>query len=256
MTSPRTALAVCGPPAPGPLRVISVMACDSIGHRVEGAADAGQRMAAVEEGRVHADAEPAVDALGGADELEPQPEVARVLHVVGGDVLDALVEHLVEVHGRVEGQPREDRHLGRRVLAVDVLGGVGLGVAQRLGLGQRVVVGGAGLRHAREDEVRRPVDDPVQAVDVGAGQRLLQHADDGHHAGHRGLEAQLHAVLARRGPQLLAVLGEQLLVGGDDVLAGRHRAQDVVARRVQAAHELDDEVASRRGSPRSRRASA
>jgi hypothetical protein len=30
MTSPSTALAVCGPPAPGPDSVISVMACDSI----------------------------------------------------------------------------------------------------------------------------------------------------------------------------------------------------------------------------------
>ena len=43
----------------------------------------------------------------------------------------------------------------------------------------------------------------------------------GHDAGHRALEAQLHALLARGLPQLLAVLGEQLLVGGDDVLAGR-----------------------------------
>ena len=62
--------------------------------------------------------------------------------------------------------------------------------------------------------------------------------------GDRGLEAQLHAVLARRRPQLLAVLAEQLLVRGHDVLAGAHRAQDVVARRLEAADELDDEVAA------------
>ena len=60
-------------------------------HGVERAADAGQRVAAVEERRVHADAEAAVDALGGADQLQPEAELARVLHVVGGDVLDALV---------------------------------------------------------------------------------------------------------------------------------------------------------------------
>ena len=212
------------------------------GDRVEGAVDRRERMLAVEEDRVDADAQPAADALGRADELQPQAEVARVLHVVGGDRLDALVGHLVQMHGRVEGQAREDRHLGRGVLAVDVLGRIGLGVAELLGLGQRVVVGGAGLGHAREDEVRRPVDDPVQAVDVRRGERLLEHADDRHHARHRGLEAQLHAVLARRGPQLLAVLGQQLLVGGDNVLAGRHRAQDVVARRIEAAHDLDHEV--------------
>ena len=88
------------------------------------------------------------------------------------------------------------------------------------------------------------------------GQRLLQHADDRHDARHRGLEAQLDAVLARRRPQLLAVLGEQLLVGGDDVLAGRHGAQDVVARRIEAAHDLDDEVRRGEDVVERRRASA
>jgi hypothetical protein len=38
------------------------------------------------------------------------------------------------------------------------------------------------------------------------------------------------------------VEGEQLLVRGDDVAPGAHRAQDVVARRLDAADHLDDEV--------------
>ena len=90
-TSPSTALAVCGPPAPGPDIVISVIARDSIVTALNGPADARQRVAAVQERRVHADGEAAVDALGRADQLQPQAELARVLHVVGGDVLDALV---------------------------------------------------------------------------------------------------------------------------------------------------------------------
>ena len=67
----------------------------------------------------------------------------RVGHVVGGDLLDPLVADLVEVDGRRERQPREDRHLGRRVLAGDVVGRVGLGVAERLRLAERLVVGDA-----------------------------------------------------------------------------------------------------------------
>jgi hypothetical protein len=82
----------------------------------------------------------------------------------------------------------------------------------------------------------------VQAVDVSGGERLLQHADDRHDAGDRGLEAQLDAVLAGAREQLLAVLAEQLLVGGDDVAAGGHRAQHVVAGRLEAADHLDDQV--------------
>src|SRR3712207_9386984 len=64
-------------------------------------------------------------------------------HVVGGDALDALVADLVEVHGRVEGQPREDRHLRGRVLAVDVLARIGLRVAQLLRLAEGLLVAGA-----------------------------------------------------------------------------------------------------------------
>ena len=123
-------------------------------------------------------------------------------------MLDALVADVVEVHRRVERQPREDRHLRRGVLAVDVLGRVGLGVAEPLGLGERVLVGRAGLGHLAEDEVRRPVDDPVDAVDVRGGERLLQHADDRHDAGDGGLEAQLHAVLARARPTAPRRAGE------------------------------------------------
>jgi hypothetical protein len=84
----------------------------------------------------------------------------------------------------------------------------------------------------------------VDPLDVGGGQRLLQHADDGHDAGHGALEAQLDAVLAGARPQLLAVLAEQLLVGGDDVLARLHRAQHVVAGGVDPADQLDDQVAA------------
>ena len=87
---------------------------------------------------MHADRQAAADPLGGADQLQPEAELARVLEVVGLDLLDPLVADLVEVHRRVEREPREDRHLRRRVAAVDVLGGIGLGVAEPLGLGQRV----------------------------------------------------------------------------------------------------------------------
>ena len=83
MTSPSTALAVCGPPAPGPghrdLR--DRLGLDRDG--VERPVDARQRMARVQERRVHADRELAVDALGRADQLEAQAELVRVLHVVG-----------------------------------------------------------------------------------------------------------------------------------------------------------------------------
>ena len=57
-----------------------------------------------------------------------------------------------------------------------------------------------------------------------AGEALLDHADDRDHPGDRRLVAQLGAGLAGGREQLVAVLGEQLLVGGDHRLAGPQRA--------------------------------
>ena len=70
---------------------------------------------------MHVHRQPALAALGGADQLQPEAELARVLEVVAVQVLDALVAHVVEVHRRAERQPREDRHLRRRVAAGDVV---------------------------------------------------------------------------------------------------------------------------------------
>ena len=89
-----------------------------------------------------------------------------------------------------------------------------------------------------------PLTIPCTRSTSAAASDSPQHADDRHDAGDRRLEAQLHAVLARARPQLLAVLAEQLLVGGHDVLAGAHRAQHVVARGLDAADHLDDQVAA------------
>ncbi len=70
--------------------------------------------------------------------FRPRPISRARAQVVGLQVLDALVAHVVEVHRRAEREAREDRHLRRRVPAADVVGGVGLGVAAALGLGERL----------------------------------------------------------------------------------------------------------------------
>jgi len=212
--------------------------------RVEGAVHRRERVVGVQERGVHVHGHAAARPLRGADQLQRQVELLGVLDVVGGEPLDALVAHLVEPHGGVEGEPGEDRHLGGGVLAGHVLGGVGLGVAQPLRLGQRLVVARPRARHLAEDVVGGAVDDSMDALDVGGGERLRHHADRRHHARHGALEAQLHAAAAGRVEDLLAVLGEQLLVGGHHVAAGVERPQHVLARGVDPAHELHDQVAS------------
>ena len=53
----------------------------------------------------------------------------------------------------------------------------------------------------------------------------------------------LHAPLAGGLEELLAVLGEELLVGGDHVLAGAYRAERVLPCRFDPADQLDEQIA-------------
>ena len=136
----------------------------------------------------------------------------------------------------------DDGGLGAGVVALDVGGGIGLGEPERLGLGQRVGVRGARLRHPGEDVVGGAVDDAHHPGDALPHQRLAERPDDRDAARDGGLEEQVDPGALGGLEELGAVLGEQLLVAGDDRLAGLEGGEDEVAGGLDAADELDDEV--------------
>ena len=136
-------------------------------HRVERPLDRRQGVTRVQEARKHANADPAAAALCDAEQLQRQPELLGVGDVVGLDLGDPLVGDVGQGHRRAEGEPREDRHLRRRVGPAHVVGGIRLRVAELLGAPQRVGVGRAGGGHLGEDEVGGPVDDPEDLGDLG-----------------------------------------------------------------------------------------
>ena len=82
------------------------------------------------------------------------------------------------------------------------------------------------------------------------GEPLAQHADDRHAAAHRGLVVDVDAGALGRREHLGAVLGEQRLVRGDDVLArgdrGEHRALGLGRAADQLAHDVDVGAPDRR----------
>ena len=161
-----------------------------------------------------------------------------MLHVGQVEQVDADVIDLLQPHPRVERDRRQDGDLGGGIGAGHVLGGVGLRVAQRLRLGQRLGVGSAALDHARQDEVGGAVDDAVDPVHVGHDHRLAQHLHDRDRGADAGLEPQLHAVSLGRAEQLVAVLGQQLLVRRHHRLTGSEQRQHVLTRGLDAAHHL------------------
>ena len=96
--------------------------------------------------------------------------------------------------------------------------------------------------HLGQDEVRRAVDDAGDPLDAVRRQAFAQRLDDRDAAGDRGLEAHHHALGVRGREDLGAMVREQRLVRGDDVLAVGDRIEHQRARRLDAADELADDV--------------
>ena len=155
---------------------------------------------------------------------------------------DALGVDVLEIDEGAEGQRGQDLQLVGRVHPLDVERRIGLGIAVGLGFleDQREVEPLVG--HLAQDVVAGAVDDAGQRQHPVGDQAFLDRADQRDAAGHRRLEAQRHAVAARRLVELGAVVGEQRLVGRHHVLAGGQRAQDEGARRLEAADQLDHDV--------------
>ncbi len=206
------------------------------------AVDAGERVGVGDHGGMHAH----VDALGSAtpdrEKLDGVAHLGGVGDVLGSESADSLGGDLAHHHAAVERDGAQDRDLGGGVEAVDVGGRVGLREALGLRLGERgrvvETVGG----HAREHVVGGAVHDAHDRLDLVAGQRVLERADDRDAAADARLEEDVDAVGLGRLHDLFAVAREQRLVGGDDALAGVQRRKHDLARDTGPADELDDDV--------------
>ncbi len=196
---------------------------------------------------VDADGDGALPVVGGLqladrEQLDDRAHVAGGLDVGGGHLGDALAVDVGGGDPGVERQRGEDRGLRGGVEALDVGGRVGLGVAELLGLLQRLGEPGAGAVHLVEDEVGGAVDDAEDPGDRVAGQRLAQRPQDRDRTGDRGLVVEVAAGLLGGLEEGRAVLGEQRLVGGDHAGAVLERGQDERPGRLDAADHLDDQV--------------
>ena len=188
-------------------------------HRVHRAVDVGDQPPCGNQRRVHAQLDAGRGAARDAEQLDAVAEFLGVFHILAGELRDALGISLVELHRYAEGDRRQDGELVRGIDALDVEGRIGLGVAQGLRLFQHVVERRPLVAHLAEDEVAGAVDDAGQPLDTVRGEALAQRLDDGNAARHRRLERDHHALGLRRGEDFVAVLGDQVLVGGDHVLA-------------------------------------
>jgi hypothetical protein len=126
--------------------------------------------------------------------------------------------------------------------AFDVEGRVGFGIAQRLRFLQHLGEGQALVAHLGKDEVGGAVDDAGQPLDAVGREAFAQRLDDGDAAGNGGFEGDHHALLLRGGEDLIAMHGQQRLVGGDHVLAVFDGLEHQLLGHAVAADQFDDDV--------------
>ena len=195
--------------------------------------------------------QPRFAVFGDAEQFHPVAQVLGVGDVHRVHAANALDVDRIEVDPGAEGEAGEDGEFVRGVDAVDVEARIGLGVAQRLRVGERGGEGAPALAHVGEHVVAGAVEDSVNSRHPVGGQALAQRLDDGDGAGDGGLEAELRAVRLGAGGERGAAAGDQRLVRRHDVDAPGERAVDQFeGRAVLAADELHRDVEAGGGERR------
>ena len=168
-------------------------------------------------------------------------EVLRVTEVDGRDGSDGLGHNLFRIDDDAQRQAHEDGELGARVEAADVFSGIGFGIAFGLRLGQHGRILGAFI-HFAEDEVAGAVENAFHALDAIAGETLLEAGDHRNAAGNSSAILQVSALGRGQPLEIDAVIGNELLVGGDNALAGFKSAAHPAAGWIEAAGQFHDDV--------------
>ena len=137
---------------------------------------------------------------------------------------------------------RENANLVRGIVAVNVQVRRRLGVALLLRVGEHGVEIRALQFHPGEDVIAGAVDDAVQRFDAVADKTFAQRFDYGNTAANAGFVIKIGAVFFGRGKQLLAVRGQQRLVGRDDRFAELERGENHRPGDARAADQFGDDV--------------
>src|SRR3990172_6715022 len=209
---------------------------------VEGAVHLGQQFVLRQQRRGDARLYGGILPAGDGQQLYRVAQLAGVEEIARRQAAYALPVDVFGPYAGVEGKAGQDRQLVGGVVPVDVVRGVGLGVAKLLRLGQSGGEVQAVTAHAGQDVVRRAVDYGADAEYLVGGEVALEGRDDRDAAADACLVEDVHPLLSRQPQQLRAVLGHDLLVGGDDVASARERVLDQLLRGVLAAHQLHDDV--------------
>ena len=184
----------------------------------------------------------AVDQAGNRQQLDAIAQLGRVQDVTLRNLGDPLTPDLFGHDRRAECQRGQDGQLVGRVPRLDVIGGVGLGIAKLLRFAKRVGERSTAFSHARQDVVGGAVNDAHHAGDLVGRKIQLKRANERDAAADAGFVSDADASGGRRGQDGWPMFGHDLLVGGDHVFAALDCLEDQRASWLLAADHFDDDV--------------
>ena len=137
-----------------------------------------------------------------------------------GDHRGGLPRDFSGIHPKPERQRTQDCEFGRGVVAVEIGARIRFGKSACARRSERFFNRTVRRFHQRQHGVGGAVEDGVDTGDAIAGQALTNRADDRHRSTDRGFEPKLAPLPCGKPPQRGAVVGNHLLIGGDDGFAG------------------------------------
>src|SRR6202165_364232 len=209
---------------------------------VVGAIDFGQHGVAIHQPGAYGDVDALRVALRRGHQANRRVQALGIVEVCGADLPDTGYPDVRRGERAVEGQPGENRDLVAGIQAVNVQGGIGLGVACGLGLAEGFGKLQAVAFHLRQDEIGRSVHDAVNGLDTVCRQRLRYGADDRSAAAHAGFNPNRQLLPVGQGKQLLANPGDQGLVGGDHCFPVLNARTDDFEGHIRTAPRFDHDV--------------
>ena len=210
-------------------------------HHVLGTARPRHRRALIYQHRAHGRRHFAVRPLRTRHLPDRASQVVRIAEVHSRYSRDRPGHNLFRIHCHAHCQPHQNRQLRPRVEPADIFRGVSLGIALGLCFHQNRSVVRPTL-HLAEDEVARPIQNPLDPLNAVTGQSLFQPRNHRNSAGHRRAVLQVPALRRCNLLKLDAVKRDQLLVRGHHALATLKRPAHPAARRVQATCQFHNHV--------------
>ena len=170
--------------------------------------DLSNRRGDGDEGRVDALLDTTFGQKGGAEQLDPVPQLLGVFHVQMGNIAYPLDIDRREIDGDTEGDTGENSQFMGGVVAIDVEAWIGLRVAELLRLGEHIGKVATTLPHRREDVITGSVENAGNTADTIGGKALAQGLDDRNAASDRCLEAKRDRFRGSQPAERDAMMGE------------------------------------------------